>query len=86
MGRVVLKVRLSANLKAKHSRAYYENNVVEFHNEQTTQSPICLFTFARITLPHRIPQRRHLLQQFLELDAGQAFDQRWQLADDFHLG
>src|SRR5579884_3529159 len=31
---------------------------------------------------HRLPQRGHLLQQFFQLNAGQAFDDRRKLADD----
>src|SRR6266513_6272905 len=35
-----------------------------------------------LTLPHRFPQRRNLLQQFLELHTGQTLQHGRQLADD----
>src|SRR5712691_2220003 len=36
----------------------------------------------RFILRHRLLERRHLFEQFLELDTGQALDHRGKLADD----
>src|ERR1035438_10060006 len=41
-----------------------------------------LFVFARLILAHRLLERGHLFKQFLEFDAGEAFDHGRQLADD----